>query len=153
MPYVVKMPKPAPTRMNNLKSYKKISSLNGIPIHHKKSDDSETFVAHDEGRGHMTVHLKTNDDGHKYVSMIKKTPKFSAFKAHELYHHIITHHNQPISSDTWQSSGAKDTWKNLIDKKDIEVKTNKGRSVTPENFDDHYTEKNNNTYFIAKHKT
>lgn len=146
MPSLIGVSKYASLSKVNISKLKKISKHKDYDLYH--NENNNTYIAHSPKSGHLRIKLKDDNKGNKYVSMVRKSPKFKQH-AHEIYHHLITKHNIPLSSDSLQSKGAQQTWRKLLDYGDIQVTTHKGEEVDHSNFDSFYTEKKSNTTFRA----
>ena len=99
---------------------RKISSLKNYTIH---SDSPKKNI------GNATIYAKHKDTGkvHMHVDLCNghacslHAHKDSEIKAHEFYHHLVTHHGIKLKSDTNQSVGAMKTWKKLSEYPDVKV--------------------------------
>lgn len=105
----------------DLKHYKKVSSAHGHDIYKKETESHAakikftTYAAAKDGHPKVAVKMSTHGDGKSVVTGLQAT-KDNKLKAHDFYHHLITHHGETIHSDAEQSEGAKKVWKRLMKK-------------------------------------
>lgn len=91
----------------------KMSSGHVVKIKHYPNDSSYvSYTAHgQDDKLHMEV------QGHKYNNKFNvgalNAYEGSTVRAHELYHHLITHHDLHLHSDYEQSEGGMKVWKKL----------------------------------------
>ena len=109
-----------------LKGSKHIGSVGGLELHAKENPgggmthftrDSKTGLIH-----HVLTNVSTEKSGDKkrlgFLTMHKR--EGSPVSGHQLYHHLITHHNIELKG-TSHSHGAAKSWKKLASNPDIKI--------------------------------
>lgn len=100
---------------------KKVSSVGDYHIYKGNIGDEHAYYAvhKDSGATHMRV--LGHEDGNKFTVTGLMGHNDTKIKAHEFYHHLITHHGIELHSDRKQSKGGKNVWKKLSKYKDIQM--------------------------------
>lgn len=83
-------------------------------------DELVTFKAVKDGKQHM--HVSTTKVGeNSYRVHDLSANEGNTIKAHELYHHLVSHHGIELQSDVQQSPGGMKTWERLSKKPGIKM--------------------------------
>jgi hypothetical protein len=108
---------------------KKISEFKGYHIHSTEPDDPKntTIYAKDPASGESHMHV--NFDGGQIVGL--EGSLHSKIKAHEFYHHLISHHGIELKSDIRQTPGGMKVWKKLKEYPDVKITHHKYTSTSP----------------------
>ncbi len=141
---------------SGFKSPHKVEKLaSGHEIHHY---EKEYHVTSPDGKKvHMALdvkHINKKAKSEKIHDLVAH--KDNTFKAHHLYHHLITKHKKILSTDT-QSPGGHAVWKKLIHMKGVGVhgwdpKTKKPVNISRHLGDDHETHAVSSTHYWTKGK-
>lgn len=136
----------------DLKHYKHVSSAYGHDIYKKETESHAqkirftTYAGAKNGKVKIAVKMSTHGDNKSTITGLQAT-KDNTFKAHDFYHHLITHHGETLHSDAEQSEGAKKVWKRLMRKPGVKFhvhdwsngKTKPLHPITNRNFEDSNT--------------
>lgn len=144
----------------DLKHYKHVSSAHGHDIYKKETESGgykmkylkdkvkfTSYAAVKDGKPKIAVKMSNHEtDGKMKITGLQAT-KDNTLKAHDFYHHLITHHGETIHSDSEQSEGAKKVWKRLMRKPGVKFhvhdwsngKTKPLHPITNRNFEDSST--------------
>lgn len=115
----------------------------GHKVFHKMTvdkDDGQEYHHYyvSDKKGNTSMKLETNKKKGEAAEEIDKVaahdPNPDRPKAHELYHHLITHHDKMFTSFA-QSPGGKKIWKNLSGMKNISIHGWDNESDKPVNID------------------
>lgn len=98
------------------------------------------YEAVKDGVVHQSVmgYDNSHDESKLLVGVLSGNPS-TTIKAHEFYHHLITHHNISLESSQKQSRGGAKVWKNLSEMPGIKMIRNK--NIHDINKDATYTRK------------
>jgi hypothetical protein len=116
------------TDSKNRTTISKMSSGHIVKIKYHPGDEMhETYTAHGPDDAiHMEVGGHNHDDKFHVTNL--NAYKGSTIQAHELYHHLITHHGIHLHSDYEQSEGGMKVWKKLHKMPDIHMQSFNGSS-------------------------
>jgi hypothetical protein len=114
----------------------------GHKIYHRVFNDNDGTKYHhyyvDGGDGKTAVKLETNQGKNHKAEEIDKIAADRSYekrpKAHEVYHHLITHHDKMFTSYA-QSAGGKGAWKKLSGMKNVNVHGWDAEKEKPVNID------------------
>jgi hypothetical protein len=89
---------------------------------HANGDTEHVYRVSDHENKHIHLVLSTHSKkGHKAEHVIKLVGHAdNKTKAHDFYHHIITHHDRMLATDH-QSPGGKKVWERLAKKKSVNI--------------------------------
>ena len=107
--------------------YEDHKEISRMPSGHivKVSADTRTYSVHDPktGESQLRVWGRLFPTGNKYYVSNLDSHQGNTVKAHELYHHLITHHGIHLHSDHEQSEGGMKVWKRLQKYSDIHMQS------------------------------
>lgn len=134
--------------------WKHVSTMpSGHKVYHDKGKKSALWAAVKDGDVHQRIMGTPTEDGHFKVNIANGLGDASV-KAHDLYHHMITHHGVTIRSDDYHTKGGRSIWKSLSENPDIEVSRYKfdGKPIkmhTGRDFSKNYQGPLKKSYFVA----
>lgn len=98
------------------KQRQKISTMSsGHVVKIRHASGNPTFVTYTAHGPDNNIHMKVSGhkDGDKFTVNNLNDHQGSTVRAHDFYHHLITHHGLHLHSDYEQSEGGMKVWKKL----------------------------------------
>lgn len=145
---------PDEQKLHQASSYKHISTFKGHHIFTQVSPQGDhAFAVVNPETSKVTHRIMTSaEKGGLKVGGLYGTNN-AGVKAHEIYHHLITHHGFTLHSDDTQSVGGAKVWKRLSEMPGVSVTHHSnatGTKITLNKGDKWNTNYGTNTHFRAK---